>query len=123
MPTAPRILVADDNLLLAALACDAISQALPDAIIEVEFDGACALAAHTRNPVDLIVTDQHMPGLTGIELVRRLRRRNDATLVLLWSSDPLAASDARLAGADLFLDKSGSLHELVEAIARIIVRA
>jgi CheY-like chemotaxis protein len=41
-------------------------------------DGEAALArvAANPNPFDVVITDNNMPGVSGIELVRQLRERN-----------------------------------------------
>ena len=44
-----------------------------------------ALALLTRNPVDVIVTDQRMPGMTGVELLRRAKAICPETIRLVLS--------------------------------------
>jgi CheY-like chemotaxis protein len=71
---APRILVVDDEPMVCAL----VSRALTDDGYQVTatHDGRAALEmARTAEPeFDLIVTNTWMPGLSGSELIERLRQ-------------------------------------------------
>ncbi len=70
-PHAPHVLVAEDNLAMA----DVVRFNLQNAGLKVTVcrSGADALELLMRQPVDLVVTDYQMPGLTGEELCRRMR--------------------------------------------------
>jgi CheY-like chemotaxis protein len=73
-----RILIVDDNDLLRTL----LSQALEHAgyvPIGVE-SGEAALELLRRDPPDLCVIDEVMPGMSGSELIRCLRASSDARL-------------------------------------------
>lgn len=61
-------------------------------------DGRTGLAtAHSNHP-DLIITDQSMPGMNGVEFCRLLRRTPTLAAVpaILTSADPVITSEARL---------------------------
>lgn len=88
-----------------------------DIVLE-SLDGAQLLAALEQRAVDVLVSDIRMPGLSGIDVVRALRERGDATpVILLTTFDDselmLAAVDA---GAQGFLLKDASPDDLAEAI-------
>ena len=74
MAMAPRILVVDDEPMVRAL----IARVLTDEGYEVVAvaNGRAALDAARGAEVgfDLIVTNNYMPGLTGAELIERVRR-------------------------------------------------
>jgi DNA-binding NarL/FixJ family response regulator len=116
-----RIALADDQALvlhgLSALLAD-----FGDLQIVVEaHDGAALLGALATRRVDVVVTDLRMPGLDGIELVRALRARGDATPVILVTTFDdhdalLAAVDA---GAQGFLLKDAAPADLHAAIRRV----
>jgi DNA-binding NarL/FixJ family response regulator len=68
--------------------------------------------------VDVALVDIGLPGTSGIEATRELRRRNPGIRVLIMSGSGFdrAADDALAAGADKYLEK-GALHQdLIEAI-------
>lgn len=84
-------------------------------------DGQQLLNALAQRPVDVIVSDIRMPGLSGIDMIGRLRESGDATPVILLttfddSALMLAAVDA---GAQGFLLKDASPEDLAEAIHRV----
>lgn len=91
--------------------------------VEIFEDGATLLERLMANGlrVDAAVIDHHMPGITGLEVLRRLRDSDQyKTLpVIIFSSDdspdlPLAV---RGLGAD-FVPKNGNHRELVAAIQK-----
>lgn len=63
--------------------------------------GEGALALIDQWPVDLVLVDENLPGIDGIELIRRLAEvMPEITLILLTDSDdPDLQVTARLAGA------------------------
>ena len=68
--------------------------------------------------VDVAVVDIGLPGTTGIEATKQLRRLNSALRVLIMSGSGYdrAADTALEAGADAYLEKGGLHHDLIEAI-------
>jgi DNA-binding NarL/FixJ family response regulator len=118
---AVRIALVDDQALvlkgLSALlnGLDAIEVALEAS------DGEQLIAALPQRPVDVIVSDIRMPGLSGIDMLLRLRETGNATpVILLTTFDDselmLAAVDA---GAQGFLLKDASPEDLADAIRRV----
>jgi len=92
---APHILVVDDDTRLRAL--------LKKYLVEQGFrvtaaaDGAEARARMKALAYDLVVLDVMMPGETGLELTRDLRRGSDVPVLLLTAR---GESDDRIAGLD-----------------------
>jgi len=75
---AKRILIVDDNDLLRNLLAQCLEYAGYTPIGAESAEAALELLA--RDPPDLCVVDQMMPGMTGAELIRTLRRSQDARL-------------------------------------------
>jgi DNA-binding NtrC family response regulator len=69
---------------------------------------------------DVVVTDQRMPGASGIDVLRDLRRRDWATQVSLISAfaDEELQYEARRMGACAVLAKPFDMDELVDAVQR-----
>ena len=67
---------------------------------------------------DCIVTDIHMPGISGIELKEELARRGDLTPVIMITarSDASLEGRARASGATCFLRKPFEVNDLVRCI-------
>ncbi len=81
-------------------------------------DGQSALDVAASGSPDVIVLDLKMPGLDGVETLRRLRAAGCAAPVLLltaWADVQLAAAALR-EGASDYLVKPCPVEELVTAI-------
>ncbi len=108
------VLVADDTEANRAIAATLVRR-LGLTVIEAN-DGLEALERVGSGPLMAALLDHEMPGLDGLECVRRLRAdpRNDTlALVLVTASDePALAAAAREAGADAVLLKPVSLRDL-----------
>lgn len=83
--------------------------------------GQAALDMADRKPFDVILLDVKMPGLTGIEVLRRLKERSPEALVIMLTAvadpDAVIRSTAMDMGAHSFLQKPlrlGELHECIQ---------
>jgi CheY-like chemotaxis protein len=75
----------------------------------------------TRERVDMLIVDNNLPGISGLELVLRVRsivhRRNLPTIML--SADDVE-KEAWRAGVDAFMEKSRAAKELVGTVERLL---
>ena len=113
-----RIALADDQALIRS-GLAALLGGLPGLEVSAQAaDGAALLAALATASVEVIVSDIRMPRMSGLELVRALRERGDATPVLLLTTfdDPGLLQAARAAGAQGYLLKDAAPEELLAAI-------
>lgn len=116
-----RILVVDDD----AGARTAVADALLDFggyTVEEAVSGKEALEIFRRQPLDLVITDFNMPGMTGIELARQiLSERPEIGIILLTGYVPdLVAREAREVGIAAVFSKPPRWQDLDEAIRRLI---
>lgn len=85
-------------------------------------DGLAALGRiESRALYDLILLDDELPGLTGLELaarVRALEHRQHLPVVMLSATD--RRRDAHAAGVDIFLKKPEGMLSLVETVRRLL---
>lgn len=116
-----RILVVEDERLL----CDGIAEYLELEKYTVDrcYDGADAHERLFVEPYDLVILDLNLPGMDGLELLRRIRSEQPELRVLILSaraqlSDKVAGLDL---GADDYLTKPFALEEL-EARVRTLLR-
>ncbi len=90
-------------------------------------DGQAALTMLQTQRVDLVITDVNMPGINGIELVRRLRAlphmRTVPILLLTTESDAEAKNRARAAGATGWIVKPFQPEQLLAVTARVLPSA
>lgn len=86
-----------------------------------------ALAEFKRDPraYDLVITDQHMPGMTGDSLARRLRKvRADIPIILFTGfSSEISEETAREAGIEEIVPKPVLASQLTTAIRRVLEMA
>jgi DNA-binding NarL/FixJ family response regulator len=116
-----RIALADDQALVRQ-GLKALLGGFGDLDIAVEAsDGDALLAALAATAVDVVVSDIRMPGRDGIEALKALRARGDATPVILLTTfdDSELLLRAVEAGAQGFLLKDASPEDLRDAIAQV----
>ena len=84
-------------------------------------DGSAAVEMITSLRPDFGILDLNMPGLTGVEAIRRLRTGNCSShlVILSISRDDNVVREALEAGADAYLLKDGPSRHLLEAIRYI----
>src|SRR5262249_10008112 len=73
--------------------------------------GELALELFAREPVDVIVTDLTMPGMTGIDFLRAVRERDPDVPVILMTACPSTESAAHAL-------EYGALRYLLKPVAR-----
>jgi len=116
-----RILTVDDAGSVRTL----VSQALRRAGYEVveAVDGADALDK-IGSGVDMVITDINMPNMSGLELLTRLRTREDTrflpVLVLTTESQPHKRAQAVKAGASGWIVKPFEPATLVAVVRRFL---
>jgi EAL domain-containing protein (putative c-di-GMP-specific phosphodiesterase class I)/DNA-binding response OmpR family regulator len=122
MTTAPPkptpVLVVDDDDGLRSLVVLALKRAGFDVLDASSGQGALDLVATT--PVSLVVMDIGMPGMSGTEVVERLRSQPETltlpVLLMTGSADENSVINGLAAGADDFLPKPVRLDELVARV-------
>ena len=84
-------------------------------------DGATAIETILAREPDFAILDLNMPGMTGIEAVRRLRNAGcpSKLMILSISRDDKTVIEALRAGADAYLLKDGPTRHLLEAITYV----
>ncbi|MGA9532615.1 MAG: ATP-binding protein [Anaerolineales bacterium] len=118
--TEALILIAEDNKEIGQYLVKVI---LEPAGYEVRLvgDGQSALSLALDLRPDLIITDQQMPGLTGLELIRRLRAETLTPAILMSSerSEQLLLGALR-AGANDFVAKPFEAERMLSAVGRAL---
>ena len=111
-----RILVVEDDAFVRELNSDILSQS--GYVVDTAEDGDAGLNAALAIPYDLIITDNNMPKLSGVQLVARLRAENSTVPIILASGAiPSAAEELSLSA---ILPKPYLGQQLVEMVQAII---
>ncbi|WP_299308457.1 response regulator transcription factor [uncultured Croceicoccus sp.] len=119
--TAPSILLVEDDPSLRVLTMRALQQ--HGYHVRAAETGAEMWVALDNAPADLIVLDIMLPGTSGIELLRRLRRDSDVPVIFISArvSEPDRVIGLEL-GADDYLPKPFGTRELIARIGAVLRR-
>lgn len=84
-------------------------------------DGAAAAEAIERLRPDVAILDILMPGLTGLEIARRIQKERIPTRVIIMSTfaDEVYVKEALRAGALGYVTKESSPAHLIEAVEKV----
>jgi len=117
----PTVLIADDHAIVKEGLVTLLAAHDFDVVGAVG-DGNQLLVEAGRLRPEVIVTDLSMPGLSGLDVIDRLKiARVDAKVVVLtMHSDAELATRAIRAGANGFLLKESAGEELVNAIQQVL---
>jgi len=116
-----RVLLVDDHAVVRT-GFRLLLQAHPDITVVGEADsGESACQRYLELMPDVVVMDLAMPGMGGLEALRRIRAHHPQARVLALSAhdDPLHARRALREGARGFLSKRSAPEALLEAITTV----
>lgn len=111
-----HVLIVEDEVNLARLI--ELELTLEGYIVTVANDGLTGLTKARETLPDLLILDWMMPGMTGIEICRRLRATgNKAPVILLTAKEDVSDRVAGLdAGADDYVIKPFKIEELLARV-------
>lgn len=94
-----KVLIAEDNQLLASL----ISQILSDLSIEntIVFSGPNVLAAYNRDYFDMVLLDIMMPELSGLQVSKEIRKTDSHIPIVALTSIPFEEIKEELAASGI----------------------
>lgn len=112
-----RVLVVDDDAAMADVLRELIAASGREAACVHDVESA--LEVLSRERPDVVLSDLHMPGRGGLDLLAAIRSRWPGTKVVLMSAFPGPETRKRglEAGAVAFLSKPFSLHDLLDALS------
>jgi DNA-binding NarL/FixJ family response regulator len=113
-----RILLVDDHPVARHGIKSLLADRLQDAVIGEASDASDALQQAQAGEWDLIIADLSMPGMSGLELIKELRRVRPTLPTLVLSMHPPSqfARRALSAGAIGYVTKDSQLDEFLSAI-------
>lgn len=116
-----RLLVIDDHAIVRSGIRRLLSER-PDIEVFEAASGEEAMSAVLDLAADLIVLDLNLPGLAGLELLRRLVRTVPKVPVLIFSqhAEAIYATKALEAGAQGFISKNALPEEFLEAVDTVL---
>ena len=86
-------------------------------------DGETACTQYAEVHPDIVVLDLNMPGIGGLETIRRLRAKDSKAKILMFTmhESKVMVNRALEAGAAGYLIKSSPAEEMVEAVRQVFV--
>jgi DNA-binding NtrC family response regulator len=117
-----RVLLVDDEEEFRSLLAERLDNR--GFIVGTAGDGEGALGELEANGYDVVVLDVVMPGLSGIETLREIKRRTPLTEVIMLTGHATveAAIEGMKLGAFDYLKKPTATEELVDKIAQAFQR-
>ncbi len=121
MKQAITILVIDDHPIVRA-GCRQLIQQIPSTkVVEAE-TGEEGYRLFQEIYPDMVLLDITLPGMGGLEVLRRIRANRENAKVLMFSmhEDPVFASRAMQTGARGYITKNNAADHLVEAVEKVL---
>ncbi len=111
---APSILITDDDVAFRSTLSDMLAPCGYE--LTIAGDGAEALDIVRRRPIDLLLCDNHMPRLTGLETIAQLRQLKKQLPCILLS----AALDEQILAEAQLLE---TFSVLMKPVTRKVLRS
>lgn len=117
-----RLLIVDDHPVVVS-GCRAIFGTRDHVEIIDVADGERGVDAYFASEADVALIDINLPGISGVEVVRRIVLRDPKARLIAFSmnEDPVVASRAIEAGASAFLTKTDKPDHFWEAVNSVMV--
>ena len=115
-----RVLIVDDHPIVAS-GCRALLAGESEIVLLEASDAESGERVFASEHPDICVIDINLPTVSGFELARRIRGRDEAARIILFSmnDDPIFAARAIEVRAKGYVSKSGDPCDLVEAIRQV----
>lgn len=117
-----RVLIVDDHPAVREGLAICISRQPDLKVCGEAADIPQALKLLARTHPDIVIVDISLKNGNGIDLIKRIKARGDATRMLVWSmySESLCAERALRAGAMGYINKGRATDDIIEAIRAIL---
>ncbi|AKJ29493.1 response regulator transcription factor [Caldimonas brevitalea] len=121
LPLQTGVLIADDHRIVREGLKRILSAAAELHVVAEADTGHRALEALGEHKVDVAIVDLSMPGVSGMELIRRIRVEHPEVAVLVFTmhAEEQYAMRAFRAGAHGYLTKDSATEELVPAVRKV----
>lgn len=122
LPKRARVLIVDDHPTVREGLAMCIGREPDLEVCGEAADMGEALRLVTETQPDLAVVDITFKDGSGIELIKRIKDRNDSVCMLVWSmhGESLYAERALRAGALGYVNKDQATNTIIEAIRRVL---
>jgi two-component system invasion response regulator UvrY len=117
-----RVLISDDHAILRRGLKEILTRGLHDAVCGEAENAHQVLAQVQSHDWDLVILDVSMPGPSGIDVLRDLKRMQPKLPVLVLSMHPEDQYGKRVlkAGASGYMNKDVAPDELIKAVHKVL---
>ena len=115
-------MIVDDQSEVSRLLKSALGTLKQDLEIVEMPSGEEAMLEATHHKVDLLVADYRLSGISGLQLMKKIRTRHPSTKVILMTgmSDPNVRKEVAQAGADAFFIKPIPIADFLDSVERLL---
>ena len=115
-----RVLIVDDHPIVIS-GCKALLSGDPTVEVREAADADSGQALYFAWRPDVAVVDLNLPGLSGLEVCRRIRSRDDKAKIIIFTmnDDPVFAARAIEAGAKGYIAKNDDPSLFVDAVRQV----
>ena len=117
-----HILIADDHAVVRRGLREILAEALPAASFAEAGNGDQVIALLSKSAVQLLLLDINMPGRSGLDVLRDVKRSWPRVPVIVMSVQPADQYAVRClrAGAAAYISKESAPEELAQAARRVL---
>ncbi len=117
-----KVLIADDHAIVREGLKQLVTSMEEISAVEESIDGIDTMAKIEKNEYDLIIMDVSMPGISGMDVLKKMKEAKNKVAVLILSVHPEEqyAIQAFKLGASGYLCKDSIYEEIVAAVRKII---
>jgi DNA-binding NarL/FixJ family response regulator len=117
-----KIVIADDHQMFIDGVTSLLRKESHLKFVFEALNGEDALNYISHNPVDLLITDISMPGMSGVDLTKKVKQQCPEVkiLVLTMFNDPAIINEILQSEAEGYILKNTGKQELLSAITRIM---
>ena len=116
-----HVIIADDDDAVRGLIARVVARTYATVTISAVTSGLDALRIYDQSSVDLLITNQDMPGISGLGLVEALRVVRLAALPIVMVSADLRIEPRALAlGVTRFVAKPFTLTQLAQVLTSLL---
>ena len=115
-----KILIVDDEEAVRAVVSTVLTNAGFEDILEAQSGEEGLESFHQTNP-DLVICDIVMPGIGGLETIRRMKEKDPGAKIMAisgWGGRALCS--AKEVGADLAVPKPFRIGELLQVVKELL---
>lgn len=113
-----KLFIADDSALIRRRLSELLSDIAEVTLAGQAADAPTALRLILQLNPDVVILDLHMPGGSGLEVLRQLRQQGSKAIVIILTAFPFPRYTERVheIGADFFFDKADGFEQISEII-------